>query len=235
MTEKRIKEAEKVGCLIIHGFGGGVYEIAPLADRLQRQGYEIVCPVLQGHTGIRRDLGRCTYEDWVLSAEKELQTLQKYCNRVAIIGFSMGGLIAVHLVRKYRADCLALLNMPIYYWDVKRILLNLREDLRTGRYTNLKRYARSSIDKPLRALWNFRCLLSITRPLLEDITVPIYIAQAEDDDTVQPRSAEYIYRHVQSADKQLRYYGPAGHTICLSPSSEQLLVDVAGFLKTQGM
>jgi carboxylesterase len=42
----------KLGCLIIHGFGGGIFEIESLADYLTERGYIAACPELKGHTGL---------------------------------------------------------------------------------------------------------------------------------------------------------------------------------------
>ncbi len=39
------------GCLVIHGFGGGIHEIKPLADHLSNAGYTVAYPKLKGHTG----------------------------------------------------------------------------------------------------------------------------------------------------------------------------------------
>jgi carboxylesterase len=59
----------KIGCLIIHGFGGNIEEIKPLKQYLDRQGFTTICPQLKGHTGRRRDLGKYGYTDWIESAE----------------------------------------------------------------------------------------------------------------------------------------------------------------------
>lgn len=45
-----------IGCLILHGFGGDVKEVAPLAACLIDQEYKVLCPSLKGHTGRREDL-----------------------------------------------------------------------------------------------------------------------------------------------------------------------------------
>ena len=105
--------------LLIHGFGGGVHEVQPLADDLVAQGYQVACPVLAGHAPLggrvdRRILSRARWTDWVEDAHRELQHL--VCatesgqlqdssdsdvvatdSDVVVIGFSMGGLIAFQL------------------------------------------------------------------------------------------------------------------------------------------
>ncbi|MDF2675656.1 MAG: hypothetical protein K0R09_3928 [Clostridiales bacterium] len=33
-----------IGCLLIHGFGGSISEVQPLADRLAEKGFKVECP-----------------------------------------------------------------------------------------------------------------------------------------------------------------------------------------------
>ena len=44
----------KVGCLLIHGFGGSPEEMDPLAEYLRNEGITTLSPVLKGHTGKNR-------------------------------------------------------------------------------------------------------------------------------------------------------------------------------------
>lgn len=90
-----IMNDDKLGCLIIHGFGGGIFEIESLADYLKDREYIVACPKLKGHTGIGKDMKTADYKDWINSAEAELIKLMEKTQNIAIIGFSMGCLIAV--------------------------------------------------------------------------------------------------------------------------------------------
>jgi carboxylesterase len=226
------KMVQKVGCLIVHGFGGRPAEVFPLADFLRTKGYEVLCPELKGHTGKRRDLHGVSYKEWIASAEEGLRKLQAECNTVVLIGFSMGGLIAVNLAAKHSAAALVTLNMPIYHWDVKRICINLLHDFRSGDFSNLCRYVRSTCALPLSALIHFKLILSRTKGLLKQVTCPVFVAQAMEDDTVQARSAQYIYDHVSSGTKAIQYYGNSGHLLCHSKACHDVFKDVAGFIGT---
>jgi carboxylesterase len=220
----------KVGCLIIHGFAGSIHEIEPLADYLGNRGYVIKCPVLKGHTGRKQDLARVGYRDWIHSAEEDLAALVSECEKVIIIGFSMGGLIAVNLALKYNIEALVTLNMPVYYWDFRRIVLNIRDDFARRDFVNVRRYMKSSFDKPLVSLINFKRILRITKKVLKEVSCPIFIAQALEDDTVQYRSADFIYRNVDSMVKEIKYYTGSGHLICHSSVSSEVFGDVDTFI-----
>ncbi len=221
---------KKTGCLIIHGFSGGVYEVEPLAGYLAKEGFETVCPELKGHTGRRRDIAFVSYKDWIASAEEELVKLKSECEKIAMIGFSMGGLIAVNLALKHKPDVLVTLSMPIFHWDFSIIARNILEDFKAREASNLRRYVKSSTI-PVTALLNFKALLQRTKGRLKDISTPIFIAQGLKDDTVQARSAEYIYRYTGSEIKELKYYNDSEHLICHGPDSENLFRDVAAFIR----
>lgn len=224
-------ECGRTGCLVIHGFGGNVDEVSLLVDLLKQKGFKISCPMLKGHTGRRRDLGEADYTEWIESAEDALIKLKSDCSHIILIGFSMGGLIAVNLSLKYYVDGVVTLNMPIYYWDVKKILLNIREDIRTRDFSNTRRYIESSLDKPVSALINFRILLGKTKKLIRYLDMPLFIAQALEDDTVRCKSARYIYNNAASKSKVLKYYENSGHLICQSSACKKLAADIIEFIE----
>lgn len=221
----------ETACLLIHGFGGSVEEVAPLARHLEEEGYEVVCPELRGHAGNRQDLKGVKYQDWILSAEKALQKLLAKCDHIYLIGFSMGGLIALHLASKYKVAGVVTLNSPIYYWDLKRILLNIIEDIREKKRENIKYYLRSIGSFPLSALLNFRILLSKTKPQIKKVQCPVFVVQALEDDTVRKNSAQYIYKSTASNRKLIKYYEQSGHLILWSKAATEVIQDVQTFLE----
>lgn len=225
----------KIGCLVIHGFGGSIREVQPLKDALELNGYITKCPALKGHTGVKEDLKFVTYHDWVTSAEEELVCLKNECEQVFILGFSMGGLIGTRLALKYKVDGLITINTPIYYLDIKKIYANIIHDLKTRDYSNIKRYLKPSNRLPLKALWNFRLLLGGTKNLIQQLQAPLMVIQSIDDDVVQHRSAGYIYRHASSDIKQLATYARGGHVLLLGEMCPTVIKDIFNFLEGQSV
>ncbi len=220
----------KTGCIIIHGFGGNIEEVMPLAQRLTEEGYNVVCPSLKGHTGRRKDLKGVTYLDWIESGELELRKLLETCERIYLIGFSMGGLIALLLAAKYKVAGVVTLNSPIYYWDIKRIMINLWEDLKYKKPENMKHYLQSSRKFPFSAMLYFRVLLSKSKAIMKEVHCPVFIAQALQDDTVRKSSAKYIYEHLAAKLKTVKYYDHSGHLILWSEAAGTVIQDVVKFL-----
>ena len=224
------KQNDLIGCLLIHGFGGNISEVQPLADYLTSQGYMVECPSLKGHTGKRNDLRHCNYKDWIASSKEGYDRLQLKCDTIYLVGFSMGGLLAFHLALKNKVNGVVTLNAPIYYWDLKRVAINIADDFRAKKFNNLRRYIDSTYKLTFHAMLNFRMLLSKTKPILRDIKCPIFIAQALQDDTVHKMSANYIYQSIGSEYKKLEFYDGSGHQILWSKVADSVIKDVADFL-----
>ncbi len=222
---------KKIGFLIIHGFAGDVGEIAPLNEYLLNKGFITVCTKLKGHTGKRMDLGKVNYIDWVNSAEESLLKLSYQCEKIIVIVFSMGGLIAVNLALKHNISGVITLSTPIYHWDIKRICLNIVSDFKTREFKNLRHYTKAIIRIPFSAMINFKILLIKTKPLLKQVRCPMFIIQGLLDDTVHYRSADYIYSNVSSEKKVIKYYNNSNHIICKSDDNHKVFNDIFMFMK----
>ncbi len=217
--------------MIIHGFGGGRFEIEPLKSFLNDQGYETYCPLLAGHERGRRELASAEYHQWIDSAQEGYDILKSKCSKVIIIGFSMGGLIGVNLLKNNEAAGLVTLSTPVWFWDFKIIAGNIFDDIRKRRKASIKRYVRSVVRIPLTACLNFQKLLSKTKPMFKEVNVPCLIVQGKRDDTARWQSADYIHRHVKSDKKELKYFDDAPHLICCYENSQKVFEDILAFIK----
>ena len=226
---------KKVGCLIIHGFAGSLHEIEPLNKHLLSQGFITLCPKLEGHTGRKKDLAKTNYCEWIQSAEEGLMKLEEQCEEVILIGFSMGGLIAMNLALKHRISALITLSSPIYYWDLKRVGANIINDFKNREFAYLKNYILAAFRIPFAAMINFRLLLCKTKPLVNEIKCPIFVAQGLIDDTVKYKSAEYIYTKAESEIREIRYYNNSQHIICCGDDKDELFKDVTLFINAYVM
>lgn len=207
------------GCLIIHGFAGDVYEVLPLAKALQAAGYAVECPTLEGHGLGRRHLARSTRHQWIFSAEEAYKRLTMRAERIVLIGFSMGGLLAIQLAARYPAELLVMINTPYFYWDIGQALRNLRRDFRP----HASRYLSSLMRIPLTSMLQFRRLLAESKRMLPTVNCPCVILQAKQDDTVRASSAEYLKKRLGSAACSLHYFPASGHKLLLDVEADEAI------------
>jgi carboxylesterase len=228
-----------IGCLCIHGFTGSPNEVAPLAEYLhKRTDWMIKTPTLPGH-GQRLQLKGITYDQWFQSAEEELQALMEKCETVYVVGFSMGGVIAVYLAEKYKIDKLVLLSAAFYYVNPRQLIKDIREIVRDGWRSFREnplfiRYKNKIFATPLTAILEFRKLVNEVRPLLPHVHVPVLIVQGEKDGIVPPKSARYLYERIGSSKKKLLFLPASYHHVCHGPDRHVLFTEVEKFLLENG-
>lgn len=102
--------------LCLHGFTGTPFEIQPVTDALGRRGYSVDAPLLAGHGVDLAALEMTGWPDWLRSAEQAFDALAtRTVGRIAVVGFSMGGLLALRLAtsRGSRIAALAILAAPL--------------------------------------------------------------------------------------------------------------------------
>jgi carboxylesterase len=222
-----MQDLSKTGILLLHGFAGSRRELTPLQKYLEDRGYIVSTPLLAGHGSTRKNLAASTYQDWIQSAMAAATELKDRCGKLSVVGFSMGGLVAVHICRKINVEKLIFINTPIYFWDVRRIAKNLAGNLPV--YAN--HYFKACIEKPIPALVEFLKILRKTKPLFSDITCPVIIFQTRNDDTVHHRSANFIYRHVKGA-AVLQEYHSGGHELFWTNAALHACADIERALKS---
>jgi carboxylesterase len=95
------------GVLVLHGFTGSPYSMRPLADVLANRGFNVELPLLPGHGTTVEDLVPLRWGDWTTAAAESLDVLAARSRRVAVVGLSMGGGLAVWLA-EHRPELVAL-------------------------------------------------------------------------------------------------------------------------------
>ncbi|MDR4888266.1 alpha/beta fold hydrolase [Fredinandcohnia sp. QZ13] len=228
-----------IGCLFIHGFTGAPYEIEPLATYIRHSTDWVVrTPTLPGHGETLALKGR-HYSEWIEHAERELVELLHICDKVFVVGFSMGGLIAGYLATRYPIQKLVLLSAAAYYINPKQLVADIRIMLRDGLNKNLHknelylRYKKKIVDTPLSATIEFRKLVRKIRPELRLIKVPTLIVQGECDGIVPMKSAHYLHQVISSTEKKLLFFPCAKHHVCYGEDQERLFEEVDSFLHEQ--
>ena len=94
MSDRR---APHLGVLLLHGYTSSLDTVNGLVPTLERLGLPYRMPVLRGHGTTPRDLRGVTAGDWYADAAAALDDLLRETDRAAVVGLSMGGLVAIEL------------------------------------------------------------------------------------------------------------------------------------------
>lgn len=231
-------EGGKTGVLLVHGFTGTTSEMRPLALHLHELGYTVHAPLLAGHGISPEAMERTRYPDWVQSARDGYEWLSSRCERIYLIGHSMGGAIVLHLAADLPCAGVVTMCAPIFVTDrrAKWTWLLSRfvrwQHKKGSRSPHVEKHLVHTYKKtPLRCVASLMRFLKVVRGSLKCVQAPVLIMQSERDETVQPRSAEYIYQHVSSNKKQIKHYPQSGHLLPIDLEMDEVFTDIMAFLE----
>lgn len=205
------------GILLIHGFAGSSYDMKYLSDYLKKKGFSISNVLLDGHGTTPKALKATNHLDWIKSAEEAYQELSKYCEEIFIAGLSMGGAIGLHLAHKYNIKGIISLSTPMKIFNRQHCAYALVKNIRYNK-------------TPFKSLVNLLQLINIVKGSLYNMDKPILIMQSYADETVHPKSANYIYKRVASADKSIIFLYKSGHMITCDCEKEQVFEEIYNFI-----
>ncbi|WP_060205868.1 alpha/beta hydrolase [Sporosarcina koreensis] len=227
----------KTGVLFLHGFTGGMFEVRPFIQYVEEKTDWITSvPILPGHD-FPIDLSKVTAENWMMEAELALNRLRKECDRILIVGFSMGGIIALYLALRYKIEKLVLLSAAAKYIS-PRILLadaavlvaeSVTKSFPPNTFYHLYDYKLR--NTPLHAAKEFLRVVKMVKPYYGKITTPVCIVQGKKDGIVPFSTAGHLLRSLGSQQKQLIVSENGKHHICYSDDHQVWFPKVYEFMK----
>jgi len=75
-----------------------------IGEMLAAHGYTSKGILLPGHGTQPEDLMEVTYKDWINAAQAGINELKKTCQKIVVIGHSMGGLLALQMAARNKVD-----------------------------------------------------------------------------------------------------------------------------------
>jgi carboxylesterase len=242
-----VQNSQWPACLVLHGLGGGPYELEPLLAALEGEGLPLDCPVLPGHSGPGPLMPASVWRDWADVAERSFDELATSGRPVAVIGFSTGATVALHVARTrpvarqvllapfltIRFTPLIPLRPAVYLRWLARFFPNLPRrkpavgDLRMRDHAHRSSLFRTfSVPSALSALE----LIDELSPVIGTIQVPTLIIQGRRDTVVEPATAAWLYQNLGSVDKRLIYLDQSEHLLALDSERERVINETKAFL-----
>ncbi|MGE7022709.1 alpha/beta hydrolase [Solibacillus cecembensis] len=227
-----------IGVLFLHGFSGGPYEVQPFADYVQEKtGWLMAIPTLSGH-GEAENLAMKGYKshNWLMDAEIAYRRLAKQVEEIIIVGFSMGGVIAMYLATRYKVKKLVLLSAAAKYISPSQLVKDFRLVATDAIHKKLKenelfaRYKFKFLNVPFSATVEFMKVVQKTAPYIKNIKCPTFIVQGLLDGIVPSQTAQILYDQIQSTEKKMYLSECGKHHICYSDDCELWFDEVLIFI-----
>ncbi len=250
------------GALVVHGFTGSPFEMRWLGERLAERGFHVLGPALAGHANGRPDqLDRTTWHDWYASAELAFDELRRRCERVAVVGLSMGGLLALHLARERQTQVAALGVLATPIWLPRHIEATIRTVDRALQFGLRARLVSALVDElggphvpkmggesdiadpagryenptmpamPVRALGSLLELQRQVRADLPGVHNPTFLAHARHDHTAPYACAAGILKRIGARDVRALSLERSYHVITLDVERAEVARGVGDFLE----
>lgn len=236
-------------CLLLHGLGGGVYEMQLLGEYLHQQGFAVQGINYPGHDQPATQMPASHWQEWYEHVEETYKKLsQKYAN-VSAIGFSTGCPLALYLAVRNQVKNLILLSpfiairhewyyllRPEFYLYTLGYLIADVPRLRGFRLPIWDKVMQQAVEEVAFQTFNLAAvrsafeLIERVKPLLPQIDEPTLIIQSPKDRVVDPEGAKFIYQQLGSKTKKLYWLKHSDHIISLDVEREEVFAQVKDFL-----
>jgi len=213
------REDNRAGALLIHGFTGSPADMRALADEIFAHGIDAHVLRLPGMASDIKRLNDMTGAIWRDAVNRQWRDISARYERTVLVGYSLGGALAILAALERRPDLLVLLaplsriadRRAVFLPIIKHVIRSVRPygglDWSDARVHNWFRAVRPTIatQDPInqdvlsreatygtRMLDEMRRLLVVVRRRAPEVTVPTVIIQGDEDEIVLPRDTQRL-------------------------------------------
>jgi len=235
-------------CLLLHGLGGGAYEMQLLGEYLHQQGLDVQGINYPGHDQPASKMPVSTWRQWYDHALETYQKLAQKYSSISVIGFSTGCPLGLYLAANNPVQQLVLLSPfmaikhewyyllrpEVYLFSIIGQMLDNLPRLRLPIRDKVMRQVAEEVvffkTFNLPSVKSAIELINLVKPLLPQINVPTLIIQSPRDTVVDPDGARFIYQQLGSHTKKLYWLQESDHIILLDSEREDVFGQIAAFL-----
>lgn len=228
----------RTGVLVCHGFTGTTQSMRGLGEHLHAAGHTVIGPRLAGHGTTPQDMATTTAGDWIASVDAALAELKTHCDRIFMVGLSMGGILTLYTAAQHAGTVLGAIsiNAPVRIGspDLAGLaLLAQAPQAIPGVGSDIKDPASKELayaELPVPALRQLYALAAVTRDLLPRITCPTLVMQSREDHLVHPDNARRIVRELGSSRIELQWLDNSFHVATLDHDKGLIAARTAAFI-----
>ena len=217
-----------LGVVLVHGFLASPAELRGFASKLLAQGHVVFGVRLKGHGTSPWDLHGRHWQDWLNSVRRGLRIVSAYVNKVCLVGFSIGGDLALRLAAEQPETLagVAAVCAPLKFRDRNMAFVPLvhganqlarwtaaGEGPMPFRVNNSEHPEINYRHMPIRGLREMSRLVEDAERRLAEVRCPAIVLQASEDPIVEPRSAAVIHERLGSALKSMHMVPADRHGI----------------------
>lgn len=238
---------DDLAVVLVHGFTGTPYEVRYLGEQLARAGYTVRGPRLPGHGTSLDELDRARWQDWAGAVDDAVTELGRRCRQVAVVGQSLGGLLALHTAsQRPQVACVGSLAAPLWLEGLSgHVARWTREGGPLARVRRLPKLGGSDVrDRrakaenpcydaiPTRALGELLAFMEVVDAELPAVTQPVLVVHATHDHTAPVACARRIAEGTRAV--RTRILPRSYHLIAIDVERDIVAAEVIRFLRQHG-
>jgi carboxylesterase len=226
-----------VGCLLVHGFVSAPQEMRWLGERLSAADFTVLGVRLYGHATQASDLYRVRWRDWIASIEDGYNFIRDQCEKIVVVGMSLGGALALVSSASLHFDCAVTISAP--YQTIPYAKLSFLRA--TFPILGISQFLVRSLPKPppmdfldqqaakdhltysvfpTRGVLETDHLLTQMRRALPQITIPVLVIHSRQDRGVPIDNAEKLINALGSHKLETLFIENSGHVVLLEPERQ---------------
>jgi carboxylesterase len=229
----------RVGAVLCHGLTGMPGSLREWAEGLAAAGLTVRVPRLPGHGTRWQDANKVTYEDWYAELERAFDEVRAVCDRVFVMGLSMGGTLTLRLA-ELRGDDIAgvvVVNPSLFTLRKESKLLPV---LRlfvpsmppVGNDVKKPGVVEPAYDRlPLKAAYQLSKLWKLTNADLDRLTQPLLVFTSRDDHLVEPVNSDRLMARAASTDKKQIVLEDSYHVATMDNDLPLILEETLAFVR----
>jgi len=203
-----------LGVLVLHGFTGNPFTMRALAEAVASDGYSVELPRLPGHGTSLEDLMGFDWSDWSGAAIDAYDDLAGRCERVALVGLSVGGGLSAFIAerRPEVAGCVFInpfdRPLPAELLDGLNALIDAGVETMDGNGSDIKKegpleHSAAYAEMPLVGIRSVSEGIAKVNADLGAISSPCLLLTSREDHTVNWERGEDIVASVAGPVEQV--------------------------------
>lgn len=218
-----LENSNQIGFLLIHGLFESPFFLSDVGQYLATKNFITYSILLPGHGTIPGDLLHVDYREWIKAVNYGIQCLSQRVKNIFVLGFSLGGTLAIHhALQQNQCKGLVLFapalktrsllsyvvakNHRWFSWlHQKSKWYHIAEQVSFAKYDS---YAFNAGYQACRLMVETKKLLTKA-----PVDIPIFTITTRDDETVSNQAILKFFHQHKNPKSKLLYYSPQKYTV----------------------
>lgn len=222
----------KKAVLLIHGFSGSTYDMELLRNQLEKKrNYSVFAWTLPGHEKFfLREVGSL---DWKRAVEDQIQyILDAGYRQIYVIGHSMGGMLALSLLKHKEVKKVVLLSAAYLYPSTRQNFNDvIHWDIMKDPDAGYRRFFLKLIKVSKRTRGEFKKCVTSLRKCVRQVDIPCLVLHGTLDEVIPVSAAYQIYQNMPTKEKTLTYVEGGRHVLLRGKKRQEINDYIELFLK----